>query len=235
MLKSLFISIFILCSSLYINAQVSKEDIIYLKNGSILRGKISDTSQNIKIKIIGNNEIVIPKNEIANTQYNQTPSYRNKKIELYSLISLFGENAGFNFITTLPLPYRLSLGLGTGVEWFDNAQIPMFIDFRYHMLSSHISPFIYGNLGYALPMERKAKNENFEYKGGILAAAGGGVRFNFTKNNALFFGIGYRYQKSKAVQEINNYYPGYNSHNPATITNHDEFNRFTFSFGFIYN
>lgn len=66
----------------------------------------------------------------------------------------------------------------------------------------------------------------------MLAGAGAGLRFNFTKRNALIFSFGYRYQKTKTITGTYSWY--LSGQQDETIT-YNEINRITFSFGFLFN
>jgi hypothetical protein len=219
----------------------SKEDIVYLFNGSILRGKVIENVNGVKttIEIVGHNIIVVPDSVIKMILLDQvTPAKERENkasvAEMAANVNFYGgskNSGGFTFITAYRFPFRLSAGGGIGIEWFDHQQIPFIADVKYCFLKGWWSPYIYAQGGYAVPLSQKGDNDWTEYHGGALAGTGAGMRFNFSRRNALVFSIGYRYQKTETV--INSY-PWMSSQAYETVR-YDEFNRMTFSFGFLFN
>jgi len=220
----------------------SKVDAVYLFNGSILRGKITENIKGVKttIEIVGRNIIVVPDSLIKMILMDQvipTNERENKAspVELAASVNFYGgstNSGGFTFITSYNFPFRLSVGGGIGIEWFDHQQIPFMADVKYRFLKGLWSPYVYAQGGYAVPLSQEGDDVWTEYHGGTLAGVGGGMRFNFSRRNALFFSLGYRYQKTKMVS---NPYPWSSSYPQYETIRYDEFNRMTFSFGFIFN
>jgi len=220
----------------------SKEDVIYLNNGSILRGKVTENvpGNHTTIEIAGRNVFVIPDTAvkiILMDQMIQSKDRENKAspVEMAASAVFYGgskNSGGFTFITSYRFPFRLSTGFGLGIEWFDHQQIPFIADFKYSFLKGSWSPYVYAQGGYAVPLTKSPDGDYAEYYGGPMAGVGGGVRFNFTNHNALIFSMGYRYQKTKTVFGT---YPWYSSYQQYETIKYDEFNRLTFSFGFVFN
>ncbi|MEI6062864.1 MAG: hypothetical protein WCR72_19325 [Bacteroidota bacterium] len=219
----------------------SKEDIVYMNNGSILRGKVIGNVKGVKttIEIIGHNIIVVPDSVIKMILMDQATLGKDHEniaspIEMAASVNFYGgsqNSGGFTFITAYRFPFRLSVGGGIGIEWFDHQQIPFIAEVKYSFLKGSFSPYVYALGGYAVPLSQKADNDWTEYHGGPLAGTGAGLRFNFTRRNALVFNIGYRYQKTKTVT---NSYPWMSSQAYETYR-YDKFNRLTFTFGFLFN
>jgi len=233
------ISTFIMVAK--VNAQ-SRQDVVYLTNGSILKGKVIENSTGVKttIEIVGNNIIVIPDSAIKMILMDQKipANQRENKAspaEMAATVNFYGgsqNSGGFTFITSYRFPFRLAIGAGIGIEWFDHQQIPFIADIKYYFLEGSWSPYVYAMGGYAVPLSQKGDDEWTEYHGGSLAGTGAGMMFSFSNRNALFFSLGYRYQKTETVTNPypwSSYYPQY-----ETIR-YDEFNRLTFSFGFLFN
>ncbi len=224
-----------------VNAQ-SREDVVYLHNGSILRGKVIENISGVSttIEIIGHNTIVIPDSAVKMILMDQVVPVKNREnsaspVEMAANVSFYGgskDSGGFTFITSYRFPSRFSVGIGLGIEWFDHQQIPFMMDIKYYLLKGPFSPYLYAQGGYAVPLSTKIDGDYSEYHGGLLAGTGAGMRFNFSKRNALVFSIGYRYQKTKTVSGG---YPWYSSYQPSETIRYDEFNRMTFSFGFLFN
>jgi hypothetical protein len=221
----------------------SKEDAVYLFNGSILRGKVIENITGVKttIEIVGHNIIVIPDSAIKMILMDQkVPAIdrENKAspVEMAANVSFYGgsqNSGGFTCITAYRFPCRLAMGGGIGIEWFDHQQIPFIADVKYYFLKGSWSPYVYALGGYAVPLSQKGDNEWTKCHGGMLGGTGAGMRFNFSRRNALVFNIGYRYQKTRTVTNYNYWYSS-SSQESETIR-YDEFNRMTFSFGFLFN
>jgi hypothetical protein len=220
----------------------NKEDVLYLSNGSILRGKFIENvrGDHVTIEIVGRNTLVIPDSVIKIILVDQnvpTKDRENKAspVEMTAGPGFYGgstNSGGFTFITSYSFPFRLSTGIGLGIEWFNHQQIPFFADFRYSFLKGSWSPYAYAQGGYAVPLTKNPEGDFNEYYGGVLAGIGAGMRFNFSKHNAIIFSLGYRYQKTKTVAGS---YPWYSSYPQYETIIYDEFNRLTFSFGFVFN
>jgi len=220
----------------------SKEDVVYLKNGSILKGKVTENITGVQttIEIVGHNIIVVPDSLIKMILMDQKIPAANREnkaspVEMSAGVSFYGgsqNSGGFTFITSYRFPFRLAVGAGMGIEWFDHQQVPFMADVRYYFLKGSWSPYVYAQGGYAVPLSQKGDDEWTEYHGGALAGTGAGMRFNFAKRNALFFSIGYRYQKTETVTNPS---PSSSTWPQYENIRYDEYNRMTFSFGFLFN
>ncbi len=220
----------------------SKEDAVYLKNGSILKGKVIESLTGVQctIEIIGHNIIVVPDSLIKMILMDQvipTMERENKSspVEMAAGVNFYGgsENSGgFTFITSYRFPFRMSVGGGLGIEWFEHQQIPFIADIRYYFLKGSWSPYVYAQGGYAVPLSQRSDYEWIKNYGGVLAGTGAGMRFNFSRRNALFFNLGYRYQKTKTITTD---YPWMSYPQNSETIRYDEYNRLTFSFGFLFN
>jgi hypothetical protein len=220
----------------------SKEDAVYLKNGSILKGKVIESVTGVQttIEIVGHNIIVVPDTLIKMILMDQRLPAKEREnktspVEMSANVNFYGgsqNSGGFTFITSYRFPFRLATGAGMGIEWFDHQQIPFMADVKYYFLKGSWSPFVYAQGGYAVPLSQKGDNEWTEFHGGTLAGTGVGMRLNFTRRNALIFNVGYRYQKTETVTTD---YPWMSSIQNSETIRYDEYNRLIFSFGFLFN
>lgn len=220
----------------------AREDVLYLSNGSILKGKVIENISGVKttIEIVGHNIIVVPDSLIKMILLNQAIPAKERAniaspVEMTSNVNFYGgsqNSGGFTFITSYHFPFRLATGAGMGIEWFDHQQIPFIADIKYCFLKGWWSPYIYAQGGYAVPLTQEGEDEWTENHGGALAGTGVGMRFNFTRRNALVFSLGYRYQKTETLL---NQYPWSSSYPQYETTRYDEYKRITFAFGFLFN
>jgi len=247
---SLLILMLLLALPAFIFAQQNEFDALYLNNGSVLRGKVLESTpgKGVKIEIVGNNVLVIPENEIqkivmreGTTETKTQPEQPEQasKIEIFPQIHLFGgadQSGGVTTAVTYKFPFRLSAGVGTGVEWFNGAKLPVFANVHYKILPGTLSPFFYGQAGYAFSIETSQGDYNYYYgsnqknHGGFLAGIGAGLSKDISANTAITFSIGYRYQQIKITSEYNAYY----DNDPNHVIKSDrteKFNRIALSVG----
>ena len=183
-----------------IKAQTLYEDVIYLKNGSILHGIIIEQIPNRSFTILTKDENTfvckieeierITKEEIespATLKYNRIKKQGYKNITEASLG--ISSNVGVQTINSYLFKNGLSVGLGIGynVDKSNNlSMIPVFVDFRAFILEKPVSPFVAAAIGYSF-----STNEN---KGGRVINIDFGLRAYSLPKMALLFSIGYGLQ-----------------------------------------
>ena len=225
-------------------AQSALNDVVYLRNGSILHGKIleSVTGEYTKIEIIGHNILVLPQADIEKVILDElvieSTCSKPAAVEVFPAVSFYGgskNSAGFTILTSYRFPSRLSAGAGMGVDWFSYQVMPMFAEVSYTLLAGNLSPFIYVRGGYAIPLGKSPDDQytNTSYKGGVLAGTGIGLRRNFSNHNAFVFSAGYRYQQLRTVSDY--YNPWYGSDYSNSSERIEKFNRIGISIGFLFD
>lgn len=150
----------------------SAKEVIYLKNGSIIKGDIVEIVPNktLTVETADGSSFVcnyddidkITREKTENNEVKATPKDNNlsplKKGYSGQLSSatLIGENEtiglDFSAIHGYRFNPRLFIGLGSGIryctnDWKDMVTIPVFANFRYDILNKKISPFIALNSG----------------------------------------------------------------------------------------
>lgn len=242
--------------------QQNEMDALYLKNGSILRGKIIESTpgKGVRIEIVGKNVLFIEENEIQKMVMREKTEIqaevtepiiaktacKSSGLEFQPNIHLYGgtaqtwgltATAGYNFNN------HVSAGIGTGVEWFNGAMLPVFLKVNYKVLGGSLSPFVYGQAGYSFDIERDPYyypiysssyyEPNSNQWGGILAATGIGVRKDITDHFGVTFSLGYRYQRSLITSE---YEIWIRDGIYQTVKNRrvDQFKRIEMSIGFLF-
>jgi hypothetical protein len=191
-----------------LKAQVTYEDVVYLKNGSIIHGVIIEQvpNQSIKIQTRDGNVFVYRIDEVEKMTKEQVKTgnagFKGSGIkqsgftnitELNFGIGLGNYNNDFSYgIQTingyLVNPY-FSAGLGIGVDKYRSVTfIPLFADFRANFINGDVSPFLSTGIGYSL------STDNYS-KGGFLLNPALGVKFFVSPSTALNFSLGYRLQE----------------------------------------
>ncbi len=237
----------ILMSILLIPAisQSTQLDIIYLKNGSIIKGYITEYNKDNKITIKTIDEytlefqlddVEIIKREETKNELNPPGFYLDKGFINYTTLGLLvgnGNNnkqAPFSLMMTNSYLFanRISLGGGFGLEFFEESMLPVYLDLKYHFNNRKISPYTSLKTGYSFSLDKKRTSDdywNYEQKclGGYLVNAEMGMTINLQSYNALIFSFGYRHQLLSYIQDY-----------PYEIKTGQYYNRFSIRFGFVF-
>lgn len=198
--------------------QNNYQDVVYLKNGSIIRGVIIEQVPNksINIETADRNVFVYQMDEIeklAKEQYQRKSgsSLNNTGLQSgYKGIVELGYQIGtgdygmdrlkLNIINGYQINPYFSLGFGTGLRYYfdeEAALIPVFADFRANFINNKVSPYFSLGVGYSFD----ATND-FEGVGFLLNPTVG-VSFKVSEKSAMNVGLGYEMQK------MDFYYGGY--------------------------
>ena len=201
-------------------AQTSYQDVVYLRNGSVIRGMIIEQipGKTIKIETADRNVFVFTYDEIEKISKEESPARAdNQNIEdrvtgeargstsnaraliLRSGIFSVEEESvfGFSIVGSRFINDYFSSGIGAGFESYPNGHmIPLFLDMRAYFVPGQVSPFVFADVGYAL-----ASIEGYDGYGygGFLLNAGGGLDLRTTTNIGFMFEVGYKLQKAKCA------------------------------------
>ena len=192
--------------------QSNYQDVVYLKNGSIIRGTIIEQVPNksIKIETADRSVFVYQMDEIEKLtkeviQGKSGGSLSNSGLQSgYKGIVELGYQIGtgdygmdrlkLNIINGYQINPYFSLGFGTGLRYYFDAEaalIPLFADFRANFIDNKISPYLSLGVGYSFD----ATND-FEGVGFLLNPTVG-VSFKVSDKSAVNVGLGYEMQKMK--------------------------------------
>lgn len=190
--------------------QSNYQDVVYLKNGSIIRGTIIEQVPNksIKIETADRSVFVYQMDEIEKLtkeviQGKSGGSLSNSGLQSgYKGIVELGYQIGtgdygmdrlkLNIINGYQINPYFSLGFGTGLRYYFDAEaalIPVFADFRANFMNNKISPYLSLGVGYSFD----ATND-FEGVGFLLNPTVG-VSFKVSDKSAMNVGLGYEMQK----------------------------------------
>jgi hypothetical protein len=202
-------------------------DHVYLKSGSLIRGKILEVEPEDHVKIqdmCGNiwfykiAEVEKITSEPFDSQFimDQAPvGFDAGFVNMTSMGFLIGSSHNAQlapFSLLMVNGFRTSNGLfsgiGTGVEFFSTSYLPLFIDLRYDLLGKDVVPYVVAKGGYGFPMsgDFTEYDVSYEYFGGALFGAGIGLKIRTRKHFAWDIGLLYRYQKTsyKEIYDWNN-------------------------------
>lgn len=107
--------------------------------------------------------------------------------------------------------WRRHSGFGVGISYLTDAegvfsQMPMFLEWRCHMLRSQVTPFTSLTAGYTLPMGRMNGNKEMKrevIRGGVVVGLSIGARYAFNRNLAVNAYIGYQLQSLRIHRYAN--------------------------------
>ncbi len=163
---SLLLLTVIMAFSVYAQPQ---KGYVYLKNGSILKGKYQYTDDLSKLKIeSAGNLLIFQAGEIErvtsnkaelNKEFEETKSY--SPLILRTEIGVLAGNSGnsqtapFSFSSALNysvLP-KLSVGAGIGLGFLKETYLPAFVNIEYKLRNSYSTPYVFLKTGYQVPLE----------------------------------------------------------------------------------
>jgi len=236
--------IFILSSLLALNVFAQKlEDVVYLNNGSIIRGRILEMIPNeyVKIEIAGGSVLVYKADEILKMSkeevYKSSKPYDPKTKGFFTQSTVgFSVGDGYyynpmsvslNVNSGYKWKNRIHAGLSSGFDFLYIPSIPLMATVKWDIFDSRVSPYIGVFGGFLLPLDGKTVEKwQYNYTGGYLINPIIGFRNYFNNNTALDFGFGFRRAEL--------YSNRYDEYYKVTVERTEVANRIYFSVGFIF-
>jgi len=200
--------------SLAAMAQKGMQDVVYLKNGSIIRGMVIEQVPGVSIKVetADKSVFVYPMDEVE--KITKEPAVRSSVANAgigkgyeglvqvgYGIgVGLYGEDrAKFNFINGYRFNPHLMTGIGVGVRAYTGSGettlfVPFFLHVRYTPLDRKISPYLAVDFGTSFNASEDFRTE------GIMLNAGLGVSIRTGESTALLLGFGLDLQKHSVYE-----------------------------------
>jgi hypothetical protein len=219
-LKSLCLSLLliIIVSTL---APAQEVDHIYLKSGSVVRGRILEIEPADHVKIqdmcgnlwyyrISEVEKIASESFDPPAQSKQRSGFDTGFVNLTSIGFLAGSSdneqvAPFSLVMVNGWRSQIGtfVGAGLGIEFLNTNYLPLFLDLRYDLTGQDVVPYLVVKGGYALPMTSGYSEYDVEYtyQGGALAAAGVGLKIRTREHLAWDVELMYRYQKTSRSEQ----------------------------------
>jgi hypothetical protein len=223
----LIIAFFTIFNSAF--GQNNMEDVVYLKNGSIIRGVIVEQvpNQSIKVQTKDRNVFVFKYDEIEKmtrenlptesyvnelndaefkksgfiniTEINFCPGVGNVEFNNYQYKN--SDNSfGLKTVNGYQINEHFSIGIGIGIDKYKEATLlPITFDARATILKGKISPVFNANVGYSVGLN--------DIKGGLIINPSIGIKTYISKNTAYLFNVGYKLQSQEYF--IYDYYSGF--------------------------
>lgn len=210
-----------------LHLQAQETDHVYLKSGSVIRGKIIEIEpvDHVKIQDLCGNiwyygiedveKITSEPFEAGILKERETFGFKAGFVNLTSIGFLVGsahnsQVAPFSLLSVngYRAPNGLFAGIGTGIEFFSNSYLPVFFDIRYDLFGKDVVPYALARAGYGFPLsaDYTEYDVSYTYSGGPLFGVGMGLKIRTRNHFAWDVELLYRHQETsyKEVYEWNN-------------------------------
>ena len=240
MKKHIFLVIVLIITVIQLSAQKSS-DVLYLKNGNMLYGKLIEINNDQYKMQTSDGSIFIYKADEVEKFAKETPFFDGRKdhglgfaLEVGFLIGSQESNyvapLSFNFLASVTSNIHNVTSLGSGVEFIGRPYTPLFLEYKYIFNNRKTSPFVFlrgGGLISAGGAEESSSiiNQNTQtknYKGGFSMALGTGISWA-KEGYETNLSFAYRYAHTSYSQ---------NEYNRGNVTYNNKLNRLEIKFGY---
>ncbi len=252
MKKFLILFSAIIVLSISANAQ-RKQDVVYLKNGSMIRGVMLEFKPDEYVKIetkdrsvwVFNNDQIEKVTKEARLGKQIQPKYHGYYMTL-STGFLPGRgnwgtevNVFLRMVNGYQFNEKFGLGFGTELSGLDSRNgglMPLFLEPRYYLLKNRTAPYLLGQAGWSMPLWNQSWQGRKLNNGGPSLGASLGIRHHFSSGSAFDVSFGYLFQQSSQNFDRwsqwgwNGFQGGFED--TKTI---NYFNRVAIRFGFFFN
>ena len=194
MKKYFVIAIMLIFIIFPLSAQKTK-DVLYLKNGSIIYGKLLEATDSLyKIRIYDGSIFIYPSHEVEKF-VNEIPLYEGRKKSGLGFVVEAGVLTGaqssdyktpfsFNFLANITSNTRNIYGMGSGVEYLGQPFMPVFLEYKFLFSDRKTTPFIFFRGGKLFHLNGDAQNSDYinpqnsykiSYEGGGSFTIGTGI------------------------------------------------------------
>ncbi|NSW93854.1 MAG: hypothetical protein HPY62_03990 [Bacteroidales bacterium] len=238
-MKRHFLLLLLIIFALPIQAQKTK-DALYLKNGSIIYGKLLEISDNqYKIRTADGSIFIYPGTEVEKLTQ-ELPGFEGRKpsgpgiaLECGLLVgsqeNQFEAPFSFNFIVNYTSNIKNIVGIGSGVEYLGSGFTPVYLEYKHLFTERKTSPFIFmrGGALFHLGQDKEedyqyVNNYEKDYKGGAMFTSGIGISWA-REDSETYLSFAYRYAQT-SYSQLN--------YNDIRYTYKNYFNRLEVKIGF---
>lgn len=239
MKKHLLLLIMLTIIALPLSSQKTK-DALYLKNGSVIYGKLLEISENrYKIQTSDGSLFNFSSDEVDKF-LKESPRYDRRKsngagFALEAGLLVGSQNSdldspfSFNIIANYTSSTKNIFGIGSGAEFLGSTFSPLFFEYKRLFNDRKTAPFIFfrgGALVHTGGDEENDPNNQYyypkDYKGGASLGIGTGVSWS-KEDMETYLSFAYRYAETSYKQD---------SYNDITYTYKINYNRLEVKFGF---
>jgi hypothetical protein len=227
-----------------LSAQKQEVDAVYLKNGEVYRGSLQNHPDENQIMLqtlcwntmlFGAGDVDHIDREMVNVKSSRlhVPSsgYFNRT-DLGVLIGTGNNEKNAIFSAQMVNGYKINSrfypGFGIGIEFYEQAVVPLFADVSYHFGRNVLSPFIRGSMGYSIPVEDPPETWGMSTNnnGGYMYALGLGTFVRLNGHNSLTISLVYRFQSLRSVIT--------QDWTDEVLNLNRQYNRIAFRIGFVF-
>jgi hypothetical protein len=238
MKKHLIILILLTIIILPLSAQRAK-DALYLKNGSIIYGKLFEISDNkYRIQTSDGSMFIFPSDEVDKF-LKESPRFDGRKTSGAGFVLEAGVLAGsqdselsapfsFNIIANYTVGTKNIIGIGSGIEFLNSTFAPVFLEYKLLFNDRKAAPFIFFRGGALIHTGSDGESDNNSYyypknyKGGGSLALGTGISW-VKEDFETYLSFAYRYAQTSYKQ---------NNYENIMYTYKNNYNRLEIKFGF---
>ena len=190
-----------------------KEDVVYLSDGSIIRGIAHTDSTAGLIRILNHagDTWVFKLSEVDSLKREKPFEYKamlfNQNGFEFNINAEFLIRSRNNAIGSAVIPgidlvfgYRinpyLSAGAGMGMQFYEQMEIPFSLSVRARTSCRALSPLVLVKAGYTVPAEKRPSDWNYDYTsyGGFNGTVGLGIEGILNENASFLLTFSYHYQ-----------------------------------------
>lgn len=203
-------------------AQKNKKEIIYLKNGSVLKGRLVQIDDDKVAIQSGKNIWVFNDSEIdtvASKWQPRTYEYVSKPWFLKTTVGILAGGSDNQKPTPLSVDASLNvrlfpgfyLGAGTGVDFLAESYLPLFGNLEIHFRETRFTPFLGMKGGYMFPLDDATHAQTYyapwssywpsyipqplECQGGLMYNPSFGFVSQINENLGVVLSFGYRFHQ----------------------------------------
>lgn len=167
-MKKLCLIVIVIMATVSVFAQ-SEKGYVYLKNGTILKGKYQYTSDSLKLRIESAGNIWL----FDSSEVERVSGMRDRQKQIYTQESLktpyfiraeigvlagnaensqsapFSFTSSFNYI----IQPQFSAGTGIGLEFLKETYLPVYLNLEYKFRDSYSTPYVFLKTGYQFAIE----------------------------------------------------------------------------------
>jgi hypothetical protein len=241
MKKLIFLFILLIIFAIDLSAQRTK-DVLYLKNGSIVYGKLLEIKEDNYRLLAADGSIFVYNSSEVDRYAKESPLYEGRKSTGFGFAIEGGLLVGsqnteynapfsFNVLAGFVKNTKHLVSFGTGVEFIGKPFTPLFIEYKYLISEKKTCPFVFirgggivqiggtdsGSYDYSYDY-----NTPYNYKGGASFAAGTGISWA-KEGYETYLSFAYRYAHTSYDQK---------EYNNSVTTYENTLNRLEIKFGF---
>jgi len=239
MKKNFVILIMLTIIALPLSAQKIK-DALYLKNGSIIYGKLLEISDNTYRIQTSDGSLFIYSSEEVDKFLKESPAFNGRKtggagfaleggLLVGSQNSDFDAPFSFNIIINYTNATKNIFGIGSGVEFLGSTFSPLFFEYKRLFNDHKTAPFIFFRGGALIHTGDGEESDPYNqyyyprnYKGGASLGVGTGISWA-KEDIETYLTFAYRYAQTSYKQQ---------NYNDITYTYKNNYNRLEIKFGF---